>query len=86
MTYDEEAASMRSIDFCREHFRRLGAEEFTKRGAQPADIAIAAVHAAVDLAQHHTGDTASAIEWARTALDVMERQLAGEAPHGATVQ
>jgi hypothetical protein len=33
------------------------------------------MHSAVDLAQHQTGDTLSAIVWARRALDVMEEQL-----------
>jgi hypothetical protein len=76
MTRDEEDCSMRAIEFCRTHFRKLGAVEFAKRGARPEDIAIGAIYSAVDLAQHHTGDTTSAIAWARQALDVMESQIA----------
>lgn len=80
MTEQEEDCSMVVIDFCRTHFRKLGAVEFKKLGARPDDISIGAVYAAVDLAQEHAGDTASAIRWARQALDVLEAQLgAGEA-------
>lgn len=76
MTHDEEVCSMQVIDFCRTHFRKLGAVEFAKLGARPDDIAIGAIYSAVDLAQHleQTGDTASAIAWARRALDELERQ------------
>jgi hypothetical protein len=66
-------------------FPKLGAVEFAKVGARPEDIAIGAIYSAVDLAQHHTGDTASALAWVRQALDLMERQLAG-AEEGATLQ
>jgi hypothetical protein len=72
MTEQEENCSMQVIDFCRRHFRKLGSEEFTRLGARPDDISIGAIYAAVDLAQHHTGDTASAIRWAREALAVLE--------------
>jgi hypothetical protein len=82
MTEQEEDCSMQVIEFCRKHFRKLGSEEFTKLGARPDDISIAAIYAAVDLAQHHTGNTADAIRWAREALDVLE---ASQGPEG-TVQ
>ncbi|WP_326525523.1 hypothetical protein [Sphingomonas sp.] len=75
MTHDEEVASVKVIDFCRTHFRRLGAEEFTKLGARSDDIAIAATAAAVDLAQHHAGDPVAAIAWVRRALEVIEADL-----------
>lgn len=78
MTPNEEAASVAVIEFCRNHFRKLGAVEFAKLGARPEDIAIGAIYSAVDLAQHHTGDTVSALAWLRRALDVMERGLVGE--------
>ena len=70
------------IEFCRNHFRKLGAEEFAKLGARPDDIAIGAIYSAVDLAQHlkRTGDTASAIAWARKALDELERQSLEQRP------
>lgn len=72
MTRDQEAKSVRSIEFCRLHFRKLGTEAFAQRGAATTDIAIAAAYAAVDLAQHVTGDPASAIAYVRLALDVFE--------------
>ena len=81
-THDEETRSLVAIDFCRRHFRTLGEVEFAKRGAGTEDIAIGAIYSAVDLGQHLTGDTASAIAWARLMLDDMERQLM----EGVTVQ
>lgn len=82
MTHDEETCSMMVIEFCRDHFRKLGAVEFTKLGARPEDIAIAAVYSAIDLAQHHTGDPASALAWVRQALEV----VAQSPSTGETVQ
>ena len=79
MTEPEEDCSVQVIEFCRTHFRKLGAEQFAaKLGARPDDISIAAIYAAVDLAQHHTGDTASAIAWAREALAVLEGTIGPE--------
>ncbi|MBA3511845.1 hypothetical protein [Sphingomonas sp.] len=80
MTHDEEACSVQVIEFCRTHFRKLGAEQFAaKLGARPEDIAIAACYSAFDLAAVHKGDPIAGIEFARTALDVIERSLlAGE--------
>lgn len=72
MTPDEESCSLMVIEFCRDHFRKLGAVEFTKLGARAEDIAIASIYASLDLAQHHTGDPASALAWVRQALDLME--------------
>jgi hypothetical protein len=79
MAEQEEDCSVQVIEFCRTHFRKLGSEEFTKLGARPDDISIGAIYAAVDLAQHHTGDTASAIRWAREALTVLESTIGPEA-------
>ena len=79
MTDDQEASSMQVIEFCRRFNRRM-AEKQAEIGARIEDIAIGAIYSAVDLAQAHTGDPVAAIEWARTALDVMERRiLSGEA-------
>jgi hypothetical protein len=82
MTPDQETSSLLVIEFCRTHFRKLGAVEFAKLGARPDDIAIGAIYSAVDLAQHleQTGDTASAIAWARKALDELERQSLEQRP------
>jgi hypothetical protein len=64
------------IDFCRDHFRKLGLVELAKIGARPEDIAIAACYAAFDVATAHKGnDPVAGIEFARTALDEMERGI-----------
>lgn len=75
MTHDEEACSVLVIDFCRRHLRNLALTEFAKLGARPEDLAIAASYAAFDLAAAHKGDPIAGVEFARTALDVIERQL-----------
>lgn len=55
---------------------RRAARLYRAAGVEPADVAIAAVYSAHDLATDlHEGDPAAAIEWMRTALDLMERQL-----------
>ena len=83
MTEQEEKCSVLVIEFCRDHFRKLGEVEFAKMGARSEDIAIAACYAAFDLASAHKGDDPiSGIEFARTALDVIERSiLSGEQIH-----
>lgn len=79
MTHDEGTCSVQVIEFCRKHMRKLGAVEFTKIGARPDDVAIAACYAAFDLSAAHKGNPIEGIEFARTALDVIERSiLAGE--------
>jgi hypothetical protein len=79
MTRDEEECSLAVIEFCRTHFRKLGVVEFAKIGARPEDISIGAIYAAFDLAEGFAGDGVAALEWLRTGLDLMERQvLAGE--------
>lgn len=71
MTHDEEEASIKAIEFCRQFNRKMGQRQL-EAGVRVEDIAIAAVASAIDLAQHHTGDTESAITWVRSALDVAE--------------
>jgi hypothetical protein len=75
MTEQEEQCSMMVIEFCRDHFRKLGAVEFEKMGARPEDVAIAACYAAFDLAATHKGDPIAGVEFVRTALDVIERSI-----------
>lgn len=74
MTDDEERCSERVIDFCR-HMNRRMAEEQERIGARRDDIAIGAIYSAVDIQQSNLGNPIAAIEWARTALDVMENNL-----------
>jgi len=77
MTEREEQCSVLVIEFCRKHFRNLGVEQFAARlGARSEDVAIAACYAAFDLASLHKGnDRVAGIEFARTAIDVIERSL-----------
>lgn len=77
MNEDQEAASLAAIETCR-RINRSAAAEYLARGVRADDIAIAAIYSAHDLAMHDGRDPAGAIEWLRTALDVMERQLLGE--------
>ena len=77
MTEQEEECSVRVIEFCRTHLRKLGLEEFTgKMSLRPEDVAIAACFAAHDLATaHKANDPVAGVEFLRTAADVIERQL-----------
>ena len=70
----EEAA----IETARKLTRSLVAK-LTERGIQLADATIALAYALHDAATELTGDPASAVEWMRTAADLMERQLMGGA-------
>ena len=55
-------------------------ELYRQRGVLPIDAAIGALYAAFDAAEgFQAGDRHGAIEWMRTALDLMERQLIEEA-------
>ena len=74
MTRDDETCSMQAIEFCRLFNRKMAAKQ-AEAGVRVEDIAIAAVASAVDLAQHYTGDPASAIAWAHRALEVMAAEL-----------
>ena len=71
MTHDEETCSLQAIEFCRQFNRKMAAKQ-QEAGVRVEDIAIAAIASAIDLAQHHPGDTESAIAWVRSALDVAE--------------
>lgn len=70
----EEDSSVIAIELCRK-VNRSAAMKYAEKGISADDIAIAAIYSAVDLAQHFTGDPASAIAWARRALDVLEADL-----------
>lgn len=67
------------IELCR-RINRRAADQYQAKGVEPADIVIAAIYSAHDLASGlHDGNPVAAIEHLRTALDVMERQLLGDA-------
>lgn len=76
----DEDRSMANIETCR-RINRAAAVKYAEHGVTPEDAAIAAIYSAHDLAMHLGHDPAGAIEWLRTALDVMEARLLREATH-----
>lgn len=72
--HDDSPDDFAAIEAARRVHRRAAAC-MAGHGLAPCDNAIAAIYAAHDLAMHHTGNAASAIDWLRDALDLMERQL-----------
>ncbi len=67
------------IELCR-RINRRAADQYRAKGVEPADIIIAAIYSAHDLASTlHDGNPVAGIEHLRTALDIMERQLLGGA-------
>jgi hypothetical protein len=74
MTGDDESISMKAIELTRDLCRRAGLE-CQARGITVEDVAVASLYAAHDLAQNFKRDPFGAIEWMRTGLDLMERQI-----------
>ena len=74
MTGDDEQISMKAIELTRDLCRRA-AIECQARGISLEDVAVASLYAAHDIAQNFKGDPFAAIEWMRTGLDLMERQI-----------
>ncbi|MBZ9650326.1 hypothetical protein K9B33_22605 [Sphingobium sp. 3R8] len=70
--HDPAIPDTSAIEAVRGPIRRL-AERFPDR--EPIDLALGALYASHDLAQRAGMDPHSAIEWMRTAADLMERQL-----------
>ena len=78
MTGHDEAVSERAIAVCRNLQRKLANECHTK-GISPEDIALASLYATFDIAEGAKGPGLVAVEWLRSGLDLIERQLvAGE--------
>lgn len=64
-----------TVDLCR-RINRPAAIHYAARGIEAADVVIAAICSAHNLATDlHAGDGHAAIEHMRTALNLMERQL-----------
>ena len=74
MTNDDEGMSMSAIDLCR-NINRKAANEYAAKGISPEDIALAALYSAFDIAEAAKGSGVTAVEWLRTGLDLIERQL-----------
>lgn len=69
------------IEICRRLYREA-ALKYAERGVPIRDVAIAAIFSAHDLAMHSGLNAHDAIEWLRTATDVMERQILEGQHHG----
>lgn len=82
MTGDDENLSMSAIDLCR-NINRKAANEYAAKGVSPEDIALAAFYSAFDIAEAAKGPGMAAVEWLRTGLDQIERQLLTSPPSGA---
>ena len=78
MTEDDEDRSLANIELCRRLNRSAG-EKYAEHGVAHEDISIAAVYSAHDLAMHAGRDPHGAIEWMRSALDVMESKFLDQA-------
>lgn len=74
MTGNDEALSLRAIELARQHFRKL-ADDCAASGISAEDIAVASMYATFDIAEQAKGPAGVAIEWCRSALDVMEASL-----------
>ncbi|MXP48432.1 hypothetical protein GRI43_13645 [Altererythrobacter luteolus] len=74
MTGRDEAVSERAIEMVRNLQRRL-ANECHAKGISPEDIALASLYSAFDIAEGAKGPGLAAVEWLRTGLDVIERQV-----------
>lgn len=80
MTGNDEMTSAKAIGICRSLNRKLAAQ-CNAKGISGEDIALASLYSAFDIAEAAKGPGVVAIEWLRTGLDVIERQvMAGEQP------
>ena len=77
MTANDQTTSERAIAIVRNLHHQL-ANQCHARGVSPEDIALAAIYSTFDIAEGAKGPGLSAIEWLRTSLDTIERQLLAE--------
>lgn len=74
MTGNDEDVSIHAIEIGRRLGRAL-ASKLMERGVSAEDASIAAAYSAVDLAAAVQGSVIGGVEWLRTAIDVIERQV-----------
>lgn len=77
MTGDDENLSMYAIEISRKLGRSL-ADKIQNEGVSKEDATIGAIYSAFDLACEFTGSRIGGIEWLRSAIDVVERQIIAE--------
>lgn len=73
MSADEDG-SLGHIEATRRVVRKA-ATLCNARGASVEDVAIGVLYAAFDVAEQHAGEGVSAIEWLRTACDMLEEGI-----------
>lgn len=76
-----EDQSLANIETCR-RINRSAAAQYLTRGVAPDDVAVASIYSAHDLAMHAGRNSHDSIQWLRTALDIMERNLLDKARAG----
>lgn len=81
MTEEQEDRSAANIETCRRLNGKL-ARRCLAHNVTASDVEIAAVYSAFDLANKNGRGAVAAIEWMRSALDVMESQLLASARRG----
>jgi hypothetical protein len=74
MTGNDENISEQAIELCR-NLNRSAAVKYAERGVSHEDITMGSIYCSFDLATGLTGSQIGAIEWLRSAVDVIERQL-----------
>jgi hypothetical protein len=74
MTGDDEDASIAAIEKVRKLGRSLAAR-IQEYGVTTEDAAIGLGYASFDLASDLTGSRIGGVEWMRSALDIIERQI-----------
>lgn len=74
MNRQQEDSSLENIDRVRRLVRRV-ADECGNRGVTVEDCAVGALYGTVDIAERHAGPGMGAVEWLRTAADMLEDQL-----------
>lgn len=77
MTGNDEDISLHAIEKARTLNRSL-ASKVEEQGVSREDVTIAGLYSAFDLATGFTGSRTSAIEWLRTGVEAIERQVMSE--------
>lgn len=78
MTGNDEKLSVQAIEICR-GLQRRAASECEQKGISLEDVSVASLYATFDTATRFRRDPIAAVEWLRTGLDLIERQLLIEA-------